>query len=174
MANPYARAFAPAAAAPPVSHPQRGVLPDGPAFLQLLSWEVRRGARYRRTFTLLRVGLDAARPGADRGPATDEAVAHIVHDCLRDVDVLARLEPGEFALLLPETSVSLVSPVLERLTEALSAAAAAQAWPVSFSVGAVTWKEADVTPDYLLERAGELLSHARRDSARVVEHEVLV
>ena len=169
MHNPYA----PKPVSLAVSRPARAAdtpIPDRGSFMQLLGWELRRGARYRRTFTLLRVAADGVAPDG----AFDDATAAALREALRDVDVIARLEAGEFAVLLPETSVALVSPVLQRIIDALVQTATAGSWPVTFSVGAVTWKEADVTPEYLLTRSGELLAHARQDNSRVVEHEVLV
>jgi len=173
MHNPYAPKPMPLVAFPS-ARAADAPLPDRSSFMQLLGWELRRGARYRRTFTLLRVAADPR--GLEVAPtgAFDDGTAAAMRGALRDVDVVARMEAGEFAVLLPETSVALVSPVLQRIIDALVQAATAGAWPVTFSVGAVTWKEADVTPEYLLTRSGELLAHARQDNSRVVEHEVLV
>lgn len=149
-------------------------VPDQASFLQLVAWELRRGARYRRTFTLMRVGVDGLDPTAKDGGAFDREVADVMRESLRDVDVVARTSPREFAVLLPETSLALVSPVFQRVLDSLFEAAEAGGWPGSFSLGAVTWREADVSPAYLFQRAGELLGQARVHSTRLVAHEVLL
>jgi diguanylate cyclase (GGDEF)-like protein len=149
-------------------------VPDQTSFLQLVSWELRRGARYRRTFTLMRVGVDGPGSAANRTGGFDSAVAEVIRESLRDADVVAPIGAGEFAVLLPETGLALVSPVFQRVMDSLLRAAAAQGWPGSFSLGAVTWREAEVSPEYLFQRAGELLDQARVQSARLVAHEVLL
>ena len=101
-------------------------------------------------------------------------MANVLRESLRDADVVARIGAGEFAVLLPETGLALVSPVFQRVMDALLQAASDGGWPGSFSLGAVTWREADVSPEYLFQRAGELLGHARVHATRLVAHEVLL
>jgi PleD family two-component response regulator len=79
-------------------------------FRHRLQHEVARSHRYQRPLTLLAVRCPAAMndDGANR-------LARVLGDACRNVDLVARLEPDLFAVLLPETEADRCTPVVERI-----------------------------------------------------------
>ena len=84
-----------------------GVL-DGPAWSRILGDEAARVKRYHRPATVVMIELDGLdrfveRVGHDAGDRIVPAVADTIRRLARDADHVARLGPGRFAVLLPET-----------------------------------------------------------------------
>ena len=84
-----------------------GVL-DGPAWSRILGDEAARIKRYHRPATVVMIELDGLdrfveRVGHDAGDRIVPAVADTIRRLARDADHVARLGPGRFAVLLPET-----------------------------------------------------------------------
>jgi PleD family two-component response regulator len=79
-------------------------------FRHRLQQEVARAHRYQRPLTLLAVQCPAAAKDAGAG-----RLATVLGDACRNVDLVARLEPDLFAVLLPETDVERCTPVVERI-----------------------------------------------------------
>jgi len=79
-------------------------------FRHRLQQEVARAHRYQRPLTLLAVQCS--------GVVNDEAanrLARVLGDACRNVDLVARLEPDLFAVMLPETIADHCGPVVERI-----------------------------------------------------------
>lgn len=84
-----------------------GVL-DGPAWSRILGDEAARIKRYHRAATVVMIELDGLdrfveRLGHDAGDRIVPAVADTIRRLARDADHVARLGPGRFGVLLPET-----------------------------------------------------------------------
>ena len=84
-----------------------GVL-DGPAWSRVLGDEAARIKRYHRPATVVMIELDGLdrfveRLGHDAGDRLVPAVADTIRRLARDADHVARLGPGRFGVLLPET-----------------------------------------------------------------------
>lgn len=79
-------------------------------FRHRLQQECARAHRYQRPLTLLAVQCPAA--AKDDGASR---LASVLGDACRNVDLVARLEPDLFAVLLPETDVERCTPVVERI-----------------------------------------------------------
>jgi GGDEF domain-containing protein len=74
-------------------------------------------------------------------------------------------------VLLVEVAVSLVPEALDRLQQGLRAAMAARQWPVSFSIGAITFTSPPPSPDEVLRAADEVMYVVKRGSKNAVRHE---
>ncbi len=79
-------------------------------FRHRLQQEVARAHRYQRPLSLLAVRCPAA-----KDDAAAARLAAVLGDACRNVDLVARLEPDLFAVLLPETELDRCGPVIERI-----------------------------------------------------------
>ncbi len=121
-----------------------GILGRG-SFITRLDAELARAARYGHAFTLAYVDLDNFKEvndleGHDAGDELLRRVADVLRSSTRQTDILGRLGGDEFAAVLPETTGGATGSVLENLRKQLNRAMAAGGWPVTFSIGAVTFE----------------------------------
>jgi diguanylate cyclase (GGDEF)-like protein len=120
-------------------------LPNRGSFMARLDDELARAARYGRAFTLAYVDLDNFKAvndleGHDAGDELLRRIADTLRSSTRQTDVLGRLGGDEFAAVLPETTGSATGSVLENMRKQLIKTMANGGWPVTFSIGAVTFE----------------------------------
>ena len=89
----------------------------------------------------------------------------------RQSDLVARVGGDEFAVLLVDVAAGLVPEALSRLQQGLRAAMAARQWPVSFSIGALTFMEPPASPEEALHAADELMYSVKRTGKNALRHE---
>ena len=122
-------------------------------------------ARARRTghaLSLSYLDLDGFKSinderGHDEGDRVLKAVAEVLRDAVRVTDTAARLGGDEFAVLLPETGLEQARVVVRKLRERLLARMEAEGWPVTVSIGTVSYARAPASVDELVSRADELM-----------------
>jgi len=93
-------------------------------FMKELKYEVARADRYKRPLTIGLLRIDEYEEFKnDYGPLGCEFalkhVAKVLHETLREVDIAARLELEQFAIILPETNQAGGNVVAERIRQAL-------------------------------------------------------
>jgi diguanylate cyclase (GGDEF)-like protein len=147
-------------------------------FYETAVLEVERARRTGRPFTLAYFDLDNFKQLNDRlgHSAGDAALIHVVQTIqshLRANDVLTRIGGDEFALLLPEQGPEGALALLNRLQTLLSHEMARHGWPVSLSIGAVTFLSAAWDVDVIIRRADVLMYNAKRRGKGCVEHAVI-
>jgi diguanylate cyclase (GGDEF)-like protein len=97
-------------------------------------------------------------------------MAKTVKGEVRSTDVVARLGGDEFAILLLETSYEPAQRVIQKVHQRLSDTMAEEGWPVTFSIGAVTF---NTPPDSVIEmirQADGLMYAAKRNGKDMVKH----
>jgi len=151
---------------------------NGRTFYETAMAEAERARRAERPMTLAYFDLDNFKQLNDRlGHAVgDEALRCVVqtmHLHLRSTDLLARLGGDEFALLLPETGAEGAAALLARLQENLSRELRRKGWPVTLSVGAVTFIRPLADIDLMVQRVDALMYGAKRMGKDRVEHTVV-
>jgi diguanylate cyclase (GGDEF)-like protein len=144
-------------------------------FYEAAAVEAERARRVERPLTIAYFDLDNFKQLNDRlGHAVgDEALSHVVrvvHLNLSDGGLLARLGGDEFALLLPETEAVGAIDLLGRLQEILAQEMALRGWPVTLSVGAVTFVRPPGDVDLMVRRVDALMYGAKRKGKGRVEH----
>ncbi len=138
------------------------------AFHSVAEMELRRARRYQRPLTLAYLDIDDFKRVNDESghPAGDALlieVARTIQGTLRKTDSLARVGGDEFAILLPETPAPAARLVLDKLRRVLLDLMRAYEWPVTFSIGAVTFTEQPDTLDIVIREADRLMYTAKRN-----------
>ena len=148
-------------------------------FYEAVAAEADRARRSCRPLTLAYLDVDNFKQLNDRlgHAAGDQALSHVVrvvHLTLSSAGLLARLGGDEFALLLPETEAAGAVSLLARLQELLSQEMARRGWPVTLSVGAITFLRPPGDVDVMVRRVDALMYGAKRKGKGRVEHAVVV
>ena len=131
-------------------------------FFEAAQSELDRSQRYRRSFTVAFFDLDGFKSVNDRfghrvGDRLLCAVVNRTKAAIRKTDLLARLGGDEFIVLLPEIDEPSAQVIVPKIQAALRDEMLQGGWPVSFSFGALTYRDGLVTPDELIRRADELM-----------------
>ena len=153
-----------------------GLLNRG-SFIARLDAELAWAARYGRAFTLAYVDLDNFKAvndleGHDVGDELLRRIADALRSSTRQTDVLGRLGGDEFAAVLPEITGVATGSVLENLRKQLIRAMAKGGWPVTFSIGAVTF-EAPVDTSREALRVADAAMYSVKHSGKDGIHHVV-
>lgn len=148
------------------------------AFYAATARELARAARNARPVSVAYVDLDnfkAVNDGAGHaaGDRVLRAVAEVLQTHLRGTDFVARLGGDEFAILLPETDHAAAPNAIEKLRAQLDAEMRAGGWPVTASVGVITWLGAEGSVDELVGAADRLMYDVKRTGKNGMRHVVV-
>lgn len=147
------------------------------AFSERLQEELHRLRRFGRVFSLAYIDLDNFklvndRRGHGEGDAVLLAVAETLRGSVRDVDTVARIGGDEFAVLFVEAEAGPSAAALENVRRALGLAMRQGGWPITFSVGMVTYAAAPELDSEAVALADELMYEVKRGSKNASLHRV--
>ena len=156
--------------------PLTGTL-NGRAFQEQANAEIERARRYGHPFTVAYIDLDDFKTVNDRfGHNTGNivlcTVAETASGNVRATDIVARLGGDEFVLLFPESGEESARTALDKISSLLSVSPEENGWPVTLSIGAVTFRKPPDSVDRMLKKADELMYAAKHDGKRRILHEV--
>jgi diguanylate cyclase (GGDEF)-like protein len=143
------------------------------AFMEGLDRERARHRRFPRPLTLVYLDLDNFKGvndthGHAAGDELLRSVAEAMSASVRDVDSVGRLGGDEFAILMPETdggsSAMAVTKVEKRLHEM-----AADRWPVTFSIGAVTFEAVPDSAEEMIRLADAVMYEVKQSGKNRTE-----
>lgn len=151
-------------------------------FLDIARVELNRTKRYSRPLALGYVDVDFFKEVNDRlgHGAGDDLLRLIASELIvvmRTSDVVARIGGDEFAVLLPETPPEGAAIAFRKMSEHLTNAVQVANYPVTFSVGVVTYESGPGTLDELMEEADQMMysvKHGGKGAVKVREHELAV
>lgn len=140
--------------------------------------EAERASRASLPLTLAYLDLDDFKQLNDRlgHAAGDKALLRVVQTIqlhLGGAGLLARLGGDEFALLLPGMGEDRAEAFLGRMQSLLSQEMVRGGWPVSMSVGAITFLRPLFDVDQMIQRVDLLMYGAKRKGKGRVEHTVI-
>jgi len=134
-------------------------------FHETLAREVARAHRYSRTLALVVFDLDDFKAINDRighlaGDAVLAEASDRVRDVVRSADVACRVGGDEFAVIMPESSITDADQLYKRLEDAVSAKPVGQAGRLHLSAGVTELRPEDDAVSFF-ERADEALYQAK-------------
>lgn len=134
-------------------------------FHETLAREVARAQRYSRSLALVVFDLDDFKAINDRighlaGDAVLAEASERVREVVRSADVACRVGGDEFAVILPESSITDADQLYKRLEHAVSARPVGQAGRLRLSAGATDLRPEDDAISFF-ERADEALYRAK-------------
>ena len=100
-------------------------------------------------------------------------IVQTIHRNTRSSDLLARLGGDEFALLLPEVNPDAALHLLVRMQQLIGEELAQKGWPVTLSVGAITFLCPREEPDQMIQLVDGMMYAAKRKGKGRVEHAVI-
>jgi diguanylate cyclase (GGDEF)-like protein len=147
-------------------------------FFELANSEIKRAQRYLQSFVISYVDVDDFKAVNDRfghnqGDALLRLAAQTVKSSIRGVDIVARLGGDEFAVLLPETGHASAAEVMQRVRANLMNAMTQNKWPVTFSIGTVTYLYPPVSVDEMIKTADSIMYAVKQTGKNTIKYEVL-
>ena len=132
------------------------------SFFEALGVEIQRVRRTGSPLTLAYIDLDNFKYvndtfGHKAGDSVLRLIVEIKQKHARVVDTIARLGGDEFALLMPETDHDGAMAGLEHLRDVLLDAMKTRHFPVTFSIGVVTYYTPPSDPDEIVGKADSLM-----------------
>lgn len=146
-------------------------------FYTLAEAEITRSRATGCPFTIAYIDVDDFKRVNDRlghhgGDRLLCLIASTVQRNVRASDIVARVGGDEFALLLPVTAMDPAQKILSALKVQLAVEMQRQGWPITFSVGAVTFVQPPDSVDEMIRRADRLMYAAKSSGKDVIQHEV--
>jgi diguanylate cyclase (GGDEF)-like protein len=87
--------------------------------------------------------------------------------------MVARIGGDEFSLLLPETGEEPAALVIRKIHKRLTATMREQGWPVTFSIGVVTFLTPPESVDEMLRTADSMMYFVKGAGKNMVKHKVV-
>lgn len=147
-------------------------------FYELVTAEVEIERRYGRPASFAFIDLDNFKKvndtmGHEEGDEVLLAVANILKEHLRSTDSVARLGGDEFAVLLPESGPEASSAAIGKVRRAVADTARERKWPVTLSIGLVTYEEPPASAEAMLKEADNLMYEIKDSTKDAVSHKVV-
>jgi diguanylate cyclase (GGDEF)-like protein len=154
--------------------PLTGLL-NSRAFHEHVVTENSRLRRFNHPYTIAYIDLDNFKTVNDRRGHTEgdrvlQEVGAWMTTGLRDTDLPARLGGDEFAVLMVETPAPAAEATLRKLHAGLLGAMKRRGWPVTFSIGAVTFTAAPDSAGEVIELADRVMYEVKHGCKNAVRH----
>lgn len=133
--------------------------------------------RYKHPITVAYIDLDNFKTVNDTyGHAIGDqlliTVAQTLNNQTRTTDVAARLGGDEFAILLPETDFFAANTVFQHTHQYLQDAMRIHDWPVTFSVGMVTFEQVPESIKEMIEIVDGLMYGVKKNQKNALSHSI--
>lgn len=138
-------------------------------FFTVAEQERQRMARYERPLSLAYVDLDGFKLvndslGHRAGDMVLVKVAQTLRNNVRSTDLVARMGGDEFLVLFPETGPHAALNAMQKLRDLLLELSRDNRWPVTYSVGLVTFEAPPETTDEMIAQADRLMYLVKKKS----------
>ncbi len=142
-----------------------------------LANELVRASRYEHVFSLAYLDIDNFKYindtfGHAEGDRLLIAVANCLKQSLREADTVARLGGDEFVCLLPETEQEDAKAAFFKTSKLLKELIKKNDWPVSFSIGLVTFESIPVDIKVAMKIADDLMYSVKNEGKNDISYRV--
>jgi diguanylate cyclase (GGDEF)-like protein len=150
---------------------------NGRYFITLADMEINRARRYKHSFTVVYIDLDNFKTvndhfGHSTGDALLRSVAHTIRNNIRATDIVGRLGGDEFAILLPETGPEPAEVITRKVQKVNLDVMHKNEWPVTFSIGVVTFVSPPSTVDEMLKISDGVMYAAKKNGKNAIKYEI--
>ncbi|HEY9596257.1 MAG TPA: diguanylate cyclase [Cyanophyceae cyanobacterium] len=148
-------------------------------FCELANLELKKSQRYRHSFTIITIDIDDFKRfnemlGYSCGNQLLQEMALTLKNTSRETDILARTEGDEFTLLLPGSGYDSAQIVVHRIHQRLMEVMQEHHWPVTFSIGAITFINPPNSVEAMLQHLDRLMYLIKRDGKNNLNHRISV
>jgi diguanylate cyclase (GGDEF)-like protein len=148
------------------------------AFTDLAEAEIARASRYQRPLSIVFLDCDSFKQVNDQyGHPTGDQLLRLVARGLREnsrsTDVIARMGGDEFVLLLPETDAEPARLAVEKLKVKLAELMQENGWPVTFSFGVATFREAPGSVSDMIQQADDLMYQIKTSTKNSAAYRII-
>lgn len=144
------------------------------SFYEIASMEIHKCRRFGTIFTIVYIDVDDFKRINDTyGHNTGDAVLRIIANTMRQntriVDLVARMGGDEFVILLSETDAEDAKLAVRKIQKVLHQSMQDHQWPITFSMGVVTFNQPPISLDMMLE----MVDHAMYSVKKASKNNVL-
>lgn len=144
-------------------------------FLELAGMELKKSRRYGHPFTIAYIDLDNFKNINDYGSykvgdQVLQVVAQTIKNTVRETDIVARIGGDEFIVFLPGLAYEPAHIVINRIRNVLLETMDKNLWPVTFSVGGITYINIPETVDEIIEKCDYLMYCIKNKGKNMIEH----
>ena len=148
------------------------------AFQEFTEAELERVRRYPHPLSIAYIDLDNFKmvndtQGHAEGDRVLKTVVEALQTVMRKTDAVARLGGDEFAVVMIETNPNEVKQAFSKAQTSLLAAMRRERWPVTFSIGIVTFLAPPASLDDMLNIADELMYTAKNNGKNRAAYRVI-
>ena len=145
------------------------------SFFEASQHEINRARRHRHPFTVAYMDVDDFKLVNDHyghsvGDMVLRTLTETITNNIREIDVVARLGGDEFVILMPETGEEAGRAVVARVHHNITNTMREYGWPITFSIGVVTWTSPPRTVDLMLKQADEAMYEVKNGGKNRVTH----
>lgn len=153
-----------------------GIL-NGLGFIEEANDEINRSRRYKQPLTIAYIGLNNVKTvneklGHSSGDLVLKKVAECIQRNIRAVDTVSRIGGDEYAILLPQTDPEQAEAAITKIQKGCIQAVELGSWPITFSIGVVTFFSAPTTIDEMIRIADGLMYTAKEEGQNVIKYKV--
>lgn len=142
---------------------------------ELARLEVKKSHRYRHPLTVIYLDIDDFKAinktfGHKVGDRILHTAAQSLADNLRETDIIGRIGKDEFVILLPGSGYQPARTVINRVQNQLLSTMEENQWPVTFSIGAVTFINPPASVDAMIQQADHLMYLVKNNGKNHLKH----
>jgi diguanylate cyclase (GGDEF)-like protein len=148
------------------------------AFFDLANLELGKARRYQTPISILYMDIDNFKHINDHfghhiGDRLLRSVAMTMKNNIRAIDVIARFGGDEFGILLAETGSESAALVAGKLKEKLVELVQHNGWPITFSMGVVTFEITPASVDEMIDLADAQMYLAKRHGKNRTQYKTI-